>query len=309
MRHSAQDVPEQTDDSEQVYEVQKVIGHRVNLDGKFSFNIRWKGYGKPTFVDDIDCNCDVEIAEYLKNKNIHTAFLFCRVSTKEQANSMHVSLDAQKAELLNSVHAYEQAHNVHFQRIKVYQISGSAYTKIPEQLKMIGEACLPKDAIFVWRVDRLSRNIKLSLSWLMNLDERDVILYSHHEQISYREHELQFIKAVLQAHEEAHILGERVKLAIRQRRARGDHIGRAPYGKKIDTVLDEYGNIVRKVLVNEPYEMSVLDLVKRYKSSKQARDGRNVIDLVQTGFAERNIRNRKGQAFSRAQIARMVKAV
>lgn len=254
---------EEEEESKQC-EITGIYNHRITSDGKWQFQVGWKGFNTRDWVDDEDCNCENSISLYLRDKGISTAYLFCRVSTPGQASSVSISLDAQEAELRAAVADMKE-----YNRVRVYSISQSAYRDIPRVLQRIGEACLPQDAIFFWRVDRLSRNIVKYLSWLEDLNNRNVMLYSHQEKLSYSDKKLSFLQAVLDAQKDSALIGERIKLAYRRKRVRGDErIGRLPYGKKYHRVLDEYGNTSRMIVVNNPDEQAIIDRIK--SSSKNA---------------------------------------
>jgi len=66
----------------------------------------------------------------------------------------------------------------------------------------------------------------------------------------------------LDAQREATILGERVKLAYRRKRERGDErVGGLPYGKKYHRILQDDGTTLRKTVVDHPDEMAVVDRI------------------------------------------------
>jgi DNA invertase Pin-like site-specific DNA recombinase len=241
-------------------EVSKIHNHRISIDGDWQFEVGWKGFRTREWVNDVDCKCEMEIANYLREKNIRTAYLFCRVSTAEQATAVNVSLKAQESELRFAVSSLPE-----FTRFRVYSISKSAYKNIPSVLSQIGNACLPGDGIFVWRVDRLSRNIVKYLGWLEDLNDRGVLIYSHQEKLIYSENKLDFLQAVLDAQKEASLLGERVKMSYKLKRQRGDEkVGNLPYGKKYFRVLSTYNPLetLKKTVVDNPDEMSIIDRIK-----------------------------------------------
>jgi len=262
-------------------EVSGVYDHRISPEGIWQFKVGWKKLRRREWVDDCDCDCELEIAKYLKGKSIRTAYLFCRVSTADQATSVNVSLDGQAAELRRAAEAQKV-----FQRIKVYSISQSAYKNIPNSLRRIGEACLPEDGIFVWRVDRLSRNIVKYLSWMEELNDRNVILYSHQENISYSKNKLEFLQAVLDAQKEAALLGERIKMSYRMKKERGDEkVGSLPYGKKYHRILRPDGGTLKKIVVDNPEEMAIIDRIMAcdYRFSAQIADELNSEGLKKRG--------------------------
>ena len=262
-------------------EVSGVYDHRITSDGVWQFKIGWKKSRDREWVDDSDCDCEIAIAKYLKGKSIRTAYLFCRVSTADQATSVNVSLDGQAAELRRAAEA-----QTIYQRIKVYSISQSAYKNIPKALRRIGEACLPDDGIFVWRVDRLSRNIVKYLSWMEDLNDRNVSLYSHQENISYSKNKLEFLQAVLDAQKEAALLGERIKMSYKMKRERGDEkVGSLPYGKKYHRILRPDGGTLKKIVVDNPEEMAIIDriMASDYRLSAEMADELNSEGLKKRG--------------------------
>ena len=264
-------------------EVSGVYDHRISPEGNWQFKVGWKKLRTREWVDDCDCDCELEIAKYLKGKSIRTAYLFCRVSTADQATSVNVSLQGQEAELRRAAEAQKM-----YDRIRVYSISQSAYKNIPNTLRRIGEACLPEDGIFVWRVDRLSRNIVKYLSWMENLNDRNVTLYSHQENISYSKNTLAFLQAVLDAQKEAALLGERIKMSYRMKRERGDEkVGSLPYGKKYHRILREDGGTLKKVVVDDPEEMAIIDRINTagYRLSSEMAEELNAEGLKKRGRA------------------------
>ncbi len=237
----------------------KVLAHRQNANGEFEFKVQWASDRRAEWVRDEDCNMGSLITDYLREKGIKTAYLFCRVSTKEQAGSTSLSLQAQETALRGAVPG-------EFQRVRVFSISKSVYTSIPRVLRDIGEAAIQGDAILVWRVDRLSRNIIHYLDWCEDLAERGVTIYSQQDNLSYTDDRLAFIQAIVEAQKEAMILGERVKAAFREKRRRGDErIGGLPYGKRYKRLMGPDGRTDRMVVVNDPTET---DIIRRIRTSR-----------------------------------------
>ena len=207
------------------FEVKGVISHRIT-NGEFEF-LLYSKTRHSEWIPDSDCSCEWLISKYTHKHNIKTAYLFCRVSTKEQAGQTHVSLDAQEHELRQIVNRNEN------ERIKVIKISGSAYKNIPKAFIEVGEACIEGDSILIYRADRLSRNIVTYLGWLEDLNNRGIHIYSQAENMMYSTNKLEFIQAIVNAQKESALLGERIKMAYKRKRDRGDErVGRLPYGKK-----------------------------------------------------------------------------
>lgn len=242
--------------------VRRVLAHRQGAKGEFGefeFKVQWASDNSTEWVRDEDCNTGPLISDYLRSKGIKTAYLFCRVSTKEQAGSTSLSLQAQETALRGAVPG-------EFQRVRVFSISKSAYTSIPRVLQEIGEAAIEGDAIMVWRVDRLSRNIIHYLDWCEDLADRGITIYSQQDNLSYIDDRLAFIQAIVEAQKEAMVLGERVKAAFREKRRRGDErIGNLPYGKRYKRLMGPDGRTDRMVVVNDPLET---DIIRRIRTSQ-----------------------------------------
>jgi DNA invertase Pin-like site-specific DNA recombinase len=256
-------VEESEKEMEQACVVKKVINHRVNSEtGEFSFNILFAD-GSIEWVEDSKCDCELKIGEYMATGNLRTIHLFCRVSTKDQASSTSTSLEAQEAELRSSVANLEGTY-----RIRVHKLSESAYKRMPQRLQDIGSGAIAGDMIYVWRVDRLSRNICATLSWAEEMHSRGVHLVAYSEKLNYRDHKLAFIQGILDAQKEAELLGNRIALSYKHKRDRGDEgVGNLPFGKKYHHIMTADGSRTeRKVIIDHPAEIL---LIKRVKESRK----------------------------------------
>jgi DNA invertase Pin-like site-specific DNA recombinase len=130
---------------------------------------------------------------------------------------------------------------------------------------MIGESCRSGDMIFVWRVDRLTRNIEDHLTFIQEINAKNVDIYSHSEGFSYNSDRLRFIQAIVDATKEAELLGKRVRLANNRKRQRGDErIGTLPYGKKYKFDTERGCNVV----VDNYEELQLIARIKALKNTK-----------------------------------------
>ena len=248
------------DNEDKECEVRSVINARVVENGKYEFQILFTDKSVH-WVSEDNCSCEQKIANFLDGKGISTRYLFCRVSTKEQAKGDSTSLQGQEVELRTALAATPSTGTV---RTRVYNISGSAYKSIPPMMKRVGKAARSGDSIWVWRVDRLSRNIVQYLAWLEELNNRGVEIYAQSENLHYRTNKLSFIQGILDSQKEAAAIGARVKLAYNRKRARGDErVGGLPYGKRYRRILASDGKTtVRKVVENNPVEMAIISEIK-----------------------------------------------
>jgi DNA invertase Pin-like site-specific DNA recombinase len=237
--------------------VKKIIGHDITPDG-WTFKVVFED-NSTEWIKDEDCSCEKLISEYLHNLSITTGYVICRVSTKNQATLLNLSLAAQESEILPVI-------TKNHYRLKIIKISASAYKKIPKELLEIEENLKKGDGLYIWRVDRLSRNIVKYLSWLEDLNNRGIIIYSASEGYYYHSNKLEFLQAILDAQREAEILGTRVKLANRLKQQRGDQaIGNLPYGKKYERLTNHLGETVKKIVVDNCEEQEIISYIKTNK--------------------------------------------
>ena len=230
--------------------------HQYN---QYSFQLLFKD-GSTEWVDDKDTNCEQLISEYLHNHGINTSYLLCRVSTKEQAGDTHVSLQAQEQELKSFANKDSNPNT----RLKTIKISKSAYTGIPTELQNIGECAQRGDNIYIYRVDRLSRNIVKYLDFLEEIANKGIAIYAVSENISYNKNKTQFIQGILDAQKESEAIGARVRLAIKRKRERGDEqIGGLPYGKCYKRTENGTMKVVDKLS-----EQSIIKRIKRLTKTK-----------------------------------------
>lgn len=263
------DSDDEQDDESSTYEAEKILGHRIEKDGTWSFDVLFYGAKddeeKREWIPDALCDCPHLIKEYIQRKKLKVtnAYLFCRVSTKEQSSCTSTSLESQESEL---VKASTPAPGVVVRR-RIYKISESAYHNIPKTLLEIGQVAMSGDTIYVWRIDRLSRNIITYLAWLENLHNSGVKIVGVSEDLSYADNKLDFIQAILNAQKEAHLLGERVKLSNKHKRDRGDEaVGSLPYGKIYKRVMNlDKLTTKMKLVVDSPEEVLLLLRIKKSK--------------------------------------------
>lgn len=274
---------EQLLEEEEYYEdleVQSVINHRVNKKGEYSFEIKFKRYQGTHWIHDNDCNCEYLISKYLKKMDINTAYLICRVSTKEQTSCTSTSLEGQEDELRKTVLGRG------YDRIKVYKISSSAYKNIPRVLENLTSSLNGSDSLWVWRVDRLSRNIIKYLDWLEKLDAKGVQINAFSEKLNYKDNKLDFIQKIVDAQKESHAIGQRVRLSYKRKRERGDEaIGGLAYGKKYQRIMNgDNTKIVRKVVRVNKEENKIIQFVRSNRMNDyEMRDHLNKKGITKRG--------------------------
>lgn len=250
-----------TEDKHEVeWEITKVQNHKVLPNGTYQFLLKYKGYPEATWTDDAKCDCEDLIQEYFARIDhpVKTIHAVCRVSCKNQTGPMHISLEAQENRLRKTIGKMYAGEPV---RVKVYRISASAYKGIPKTLVAISEVVRAGDVIMIYRVDRLSRNIVKYLSFLEDLDERNVGIFAQFEELWYNgDKKLDFIQRIVDANREALAISSRVKLCLELRKERGDEsLGSVQYGMRLER--EEKTN--RLMLAVHPEEQAIIDRIKR----------------------------------------------
>jgi DNA invertase Pin-like site-specific DNA recombinase len=264
--------------------VEKVTRHRI-VSNQFQYYLTFSD-GSCQWVRDDSTDCEWLIAGYNKTTNIRTAYAIVRVSTKQQAADNTLSLKGQMASIREKV-------GVGYERLKVVSLAKSAYKSIPEKIQAVGEAANPGDTIIVYRVDRLSRNLVLSLGWLEDLNDRGVGVIAVIDAVAaidgeseelvdrcltYRENTLTFIQAVLDAQKEAKMLSNKMKRAIKERRERGDEaIGGLPYGRMYERSVDGSN---RLLVTDDPEAQRVIDIIKKLWSDEYPMISNNTTKLA-----------------------------
>ena len=152
-------------------------------------------------------------------------------------------------------------------------------------LKYVGNCANKGDSMWVWRVDRLSRNIVTYLEWLENLHKKGVEINAYSEKLNYGSNKLDFIQKIVDAQKESHAIGQRVRLSYKRKRERGDEaIGGLPYGKKYQRIMNvDNTKILRKVVRINTEENKIIQFIR----SNRMNDHKMVDHLNKKGITKR----------------------
>jgi len=286
--------PEEPEELEEQVEVSRVMNHRW-VDGRLQYLLSFVD-GEKVWVDDAMCDCEWLISKYNKSKKIKTAYVFCRVSTKRQADENCLSLDGQESYVTERLPSC-------YTRVKVLKISKSVYKKIPRELVDIGQNALPGDGIFVYRVDRLTRNIENMIFWLKELDERGVTIQSVLDSsamvdnvqgihmLDYRTQRLTFLSHILEAEKESAILSKKAKDTICHRIQRGDEcLGNPKFGMKFHR---ENGG--RLTLQEDVEAVEAINIImNEYRNVFTSPSPGKILKLVAAKLNKKNLKYRGG---------------
>lgn len=264
--------------------VTKVYNHEVDeKTGEYFFEVGHR-YNETFWAKDSDCDtgCEPLVRQYLRDAgvDVRTVYCFCRVSSERQAGPGHVSHEVQAAEL----HRMARGLYGPDARVKICKITASAYRSIPQALLDIASCTVQGDAILVYRVDRLSRNLfkgpgtmrpkanrkqqfasMTFLEFLETLSRQGVEIRSFVGALDYSRNPEEFVSRILAAQMESRALGDKIRDSIRFRRARGDEkIGQVPFGKRL---VRENGQPNGRLVVQaNPEEVALRERVRKMRA-------------------------------------------
>jgi DNA invertase Pin-like site-specific DNA recombinase len=242
------DVPEFAD-----FEVENITNHRF-LDGQLQFLVKFKYYDDPEYINDSDMNCEELIKAYLPNDFI-TIYIICRVSTKNQSSEYSISTAQQETLITEKINELYPTQN---KRIKIIHHIGSAFTKLPSFFINLESSIRTNDVIAVYRIDRLSRNIRYALDYLNKFDDKGVKFYSCHENIYYNADRAQFLTYLLNGQRDAEAMSSRQTKILEFKRKRGDEgFGRPKYGKRY--IREENTNKI--LVVDNDDELKTIEFI------------------------------------------------
>lgn len=245
------------------------------IDSKFENNntyylVKWRGYKTPTWepsshiehrTDLIQKYNDLNLINQLGMKS--SGYIYCRVSSKEQSkySNGHTSLQVQEQEMRK----YCEEHNINVIKV-VHEVYSARNMNKMKGLQHLCDTASAGQTIYVYDISRFSRNAHHALNILEDLNDRNISVVSITENITYgsasdRHH------FRLQLCETAHfsdIHSQKIKASIAFRRARGDYIGRTPYGFKTD--VDEKTQM--RSMVQNPEEMKIIERIRSLHPTK-----------------------------------------
>ena len=218
---------------------------------------------------------------------------YVRVSTEKQANN-GLSLEAQQ----EKIRLYAQLHDLDLVEVIVEDASAKALDRpgLQEALNRLinGQA----QGIIVAKLDRLTRSVR-DLGELLDeyFTRGSLALMSVGESIDTTTAAGRLVLNVLVsvAQWERETASERTKEVLAHQKAQGKRTGVIPYGKRL-AGEGQY-------LEDEPYEQSVIRLVKKYRA--QGKTERAIVDLL----AKRGKVGRTGRRLAKTQVHNILKAL
>lgn len=184
--------------------------------------------------------------------------IYCRVSTEEQATEGY-SITAQLQTLRNYAGLYG------WQVVKEYVdegISGKNITGRPAMQQLVVDVEKDEfDAVLVWKISRLSRNMLDTLTVLDKFEENNVKFISYSENFDTGSPIGRLVVQLMAsiAEMERNTLSENVKLGMKQRALEGSWNGGVVFG---------YDSVEKELVINEEEAKVVQLIYEQYLSGK-----------------------------------------
>jgi len=187
------------------------------------------------------------------------AAIYTRVSTAgQEKDGLSLVEQQRQCEKLLEVHGHEL--------VKVYTDTGSGggFEHRPGYKDMMSGINEVWDIVYVWKLDRLNRNLTNSVRFFETLGENDAYIACVTEQVDTSTPMGRFIINVMSslAQMEREQTKERVIMGSEAARRAGRWTGGIPYGYQIPIEFDVSGNrINRGILVENPEETKVVQWI------------------------------------------------
>jgi site-specific DNA recombinase len=217
---------------------------------------------------------------------------YIRVSTEEQSRD-GISLEMQAAK----IRAYSDLNDLELTEIiQDAGISGKSIKARPgiqEVLSMVRSRRI--DAVIVYKLDRLARNTIETLEMAKGMDKAGCALHSICEKLDTQSALGRFFFTLTAslAEMERGIISERTAAALAQKRVNGEKTGGdCPYG---------YNSVGGKLTENES-EQRVISRIR------ELREAGYTLRRIVSALEGEGFRTRKGTAFGKTQVERILKA-
>ena len=212
---------------------------------------------------------------------------YVRVSTQEQVEHGY-GIDAQ----IDKVKAYASLYDIELVDVVIDAgVSAKSLKRkgLTNVLQMLDTGIA--DAVLIFKLDRLTRDVS-DWSYLIKNYFTDKALLSVSDQIDTRTAAGRFCLNVLMsvAQWEREAIGERTSTALRQKQAKGEHIGSPAYGYKV----------VNKQLVKVASELEVIAFIK------QMSDGGFTLSAIANELNEQGIKTKRGGKWQAVQVSRVI---
>lgn len=246
--------------TEKTYEVEYIKEHKDK-----EYLIKWVGYkheswiSEENFIDKDELNNYLMYDKLQKDKTIQRrAYIYLRTSKRN--DQKEVSLYDQE----EACKKFAKQYNITV--IGVYRDNGISAKNMDNQyaLNFITDKIQKGEIIIVFDVSRFSRSMEQGLNRLTLLRTKGAFVHSYNDNVTWNDKAtsratFRQLLSVSQLHSDT--VSEKVKSAITFKKNRGDYMGRAPYGKKI-----EYVNNIR-TLVDNIEEQNIIKIINEHANN------------------------------------------
>ena len=214
------------------------------------------------------------------------AAIYIRVSTTGQEADGH-SLEEQERQCKQMIDF--QGNTL----VKVYSDvgSGGSFENRPGYRRMLDEMSKEWDIVYVWKLDRLNRNLRNSILFFEMLGNNDAYISCITEQVDTSNPMGRFIINIMSslAQMEREQTRERVIMGSEAARRAGRWTGGVPYGYEIPITFDSTGNrIERGLLKRHEQEAPVVQQIFEMRAAGMRVSG------ICNSLVEKGIRTRNG---------------
>lgn len=216
---------------------------------------------------------------------------YVRVSTEDQATN-GVSLEAQQAR----IEAYCTLNGLELAAVYVDAgLSGKRSDNRPELRKALDHVCKSRGVLVVYSLSRLARSTKDTIAIAERLDRSGADLASLSEKIdtTTAAGKMVFRMFAVLAEFERDQISERTKLGMAQKKARGERVGKVPFGFQLGSD--------GATLVPEPHEQEIVALIRELRD--RGLSFRKIADELNV----RSIASKEGGPWVHTAVARIVK--
>ncbi len=222
-------------------------------------------------------------------EEIRKVALYCRVSTEEQANEGY-SIQAQ----LQTLRHYAKLYNWHISNEYVDEgISGKNISSRPAIQQLMADVENDEfEAVLVWKISRLSRNMLDTLVMLDKFEENNVKFISYSENFDTGSPIGRLVVQLMAsiAEMERNTLSENVKLGMKQRATEGSWNGGIVFG---------YNSVEKELVINEDEAKVVRLIYELYLSGKG-------LKAIANHLNKRGYRTKRNKYFSINGVAQIL---
>jgi len=266
-----------------------IISHSFNFDtGLVTYKTGIRGFDKLSINATFDQlitsgNKSLVMNYHKKHQSLmpgNIMYIYCRVSSQEQTDDNHISLEAQ-AEVMRDF-CKKNVHNV--TPVIINEVQSARDGTKQSVLNSLMDIMTPGDTLMVHDATRFSRNVIWGLNTLESLTRRGINFRSYQEGLGYStDNDRRFFRQALNSSEDySNMVSNRVKMSQKKIRETNGPVRSRGFGWGIATVND-----IRREVENKS-EQRVLTVIREMYQS-----GNSTYDDILDHLIDNNIPHRR----------------